>query len=90
MMSVGNKPLSFLLAVPVTLSLTEITDIVSSHFSCCRDLKIPFIFISASQYLLLGIQLLLDLLKALIKKAMLLYPTLDVLNSFAIEFKYLN
>lgn len=64
------------------------TDIVTSHGSCCRRLKIPFILITTSKYLLLEIQLPLDLFKALIKKPMSLYHT--ILKSLATVFKYLK
>lgn len=49
------------------------------------------IYIHHSKYLLLDIQLPLDLFKALIKKPKsLLYHTLDFKNSLGTVFKYLN
>lgn len=90
MMNIGNKPYNFLLLVSLTLPLIEIKDIVISHISCFKHFKIPFILIATSKYLLLDIHLPLDLFKALIKKPMLLYHTLDFKNSLATVFKYLN
>lgn len=65
-------------------------DIVISHISCFKYFRIPFILTAISKYLLLDIHLPLDLFKALIKKLMLLYHTLDFKNSLATVFKYLN